>query len=69
MQNVSNSQMCKCPHHKIVPMLIALIGVLFLLSALNIIGEKLTMIGWPVLVILIGLNKMMGGKCKCCAIK
>ena len=69
MQNTSNGQMCKCSHHKIVPILIALIGVLFLLFALKIIGENVTMIGWPISVIFIGLNKMMSGKCKCCVIK
>lgn len=69
MQNMSACEMCKCPHHKIIPILITLIGVLFLLSSLNIVGEKVAMIGWPILVILIGLNKMMSGKCKCCKMK
>ena len=72
MQNMSSCEMCKCPHHKIIPALITLIGVLFLLSALNVIGEDvttMTTIGWSIAVILIGLNKMMSRKCKCCSTK
>lgn len=58
--------MCKCPHHKMVPLCIALIGLVFLLQALGMIGVAFAEIAWPILLILIGLQKMSGGMCKCC---
>lgn len=57
---------CSCPHHKVVPLLIVLLGLLFLLEALNVVSVKITGIVWPILLILIGLQKMFAGLCKCC---
>lgn len=57
---------CKCPHHKMIPLLIVLFGLLFLLEALGWWGTRFVEVVWPILVILGGLQKMMGGKCKCC---
>ena len=54
---------CKCKHHVVVPVAIMLIGVTFLLQALNILVDAHTAaIVWPVLLIVIGCTKM----CKCC---
>jgi hypothetical protein len=61
--------MCKCPHHKAIPLFIVLIGVVFLLQALGMITAQFAGIAWPVLIILIGLQKMFAGMCKCCAPK
>lgn len=60
-------QMCKCPHHKMVPLAIALIGLVFLLRALGALSMHTADILWPILLIAIGLQKMMRGMCKCCA--
>ena len=60
------NNMCKCPHHKIVPILIILIGLTFLLGVLNILTSSFVDLAWPVLLILIGMQKLMAGKCKCC---
>ncbi len=60
---------CKCPHHLMVPLLIALIGVVLLLKALNVLSVGLADIIWPILLILIGLQKMMAKTCKCCCAK
>lgn len=57
---------CKCPHHKIVPLFIVLIGLVFLLEALHLVTVATTDIVWPFLLILIGLMKMFGGMCGCC---
>lgn len=59
--------MCKCPHHKFVPMLITLIGVAFLLQALDVLTASFVATAWPVLLILIGLQKMFAGMCSCCS--
>lgn len=57
---------CKCPHHKMVPGLIVLFGLVFLLGTFEVLTSYAVSIIWPILVILGGLMKMMEGKCKCC---
>ena len=57
--------MCHCPHHKIVPGLIILIGLSFLATGLGWLTYGANNIIWPILLILIGCNKMMAFKCKC----
>jgi hypothetical protein len=58
---------CKCPCHKMLGLLIALIGVTFLLGNFDIVGPKFVATVWPILVILIGLKKSCPkGMCKCC---
>ena len=56
---------CKC--HKVGPLLIVLIGVTFLLGALGYVSASMVAIVWPILLIILGLKKMCGGMCKCCA--
>lgn len=58
--------MCSCPHHKVTPLLIVLIGVAFLLQALNVLDAATVGMIWPIGLILIGLMKMSGGMCGCC---
>lgn len=58
--------MCKCSHHKIVPVLIVLIGLLFLLNAFGSLSAGMLAVLWPIALILIGLQKMFGAMCKCC---
>jgi len=57
---------CKCPHHKVVPVAIILVGLLFLLQALGYAAPDFVAVCWPILVIIIGLVKLMKGTCKCC---
>ncbi len=66
MQGMKN--VCSCPHHKVVPVLVVLFGLTFLLGALGILTSGFVMIAWPVLVIAGGLMKWMSksGMCKCC---
>ena len=59
--------MCKCPHHKIFPLCVTLIGLAFLLQALGLMAASTVAVAWPVLLIIIGLMKMSSGMCKCCA--
>jgi hypothetical protein len=47
--------------------LVALIGLTFLLGNLGVLSQKIVGIAWPVLLILLGLKNSVGrGKCKCC---
>ncbi len=57
---------CKCPHHKMIPILIIVLGVLFLLGNLGKVSDQVVNIGWPILVLVAGLTKLSAGKCKCC---
>ena len=59
-------KMCKCPHHKVMPLLIIIIGLAFLLEAFSVLSPEVVNIVWPLALILVGLNKLMAGKCKCC---
>jgi hypothetical protein len=52
-----------------VPLCVTLIGLAFLLNALNVIGDGFVSIAWPVLLTLIGLQKLSSGMCSCCGDK
>jgi len=70
MQNMGQGakNMCKCPHHNVVPVLVVLFGLTFLLQALGVVSWSFVMVAWPVLVIAAGLMKLgeRSGMCKCC---
>ena len=57
---------CSCPCHKMPGVFIVLIGLTFLLGALNVLSPRAVEITWPILLILLGLKKMCRGMCKCC---
>ena len=57
---------CCCPCHVMGGVFIILIGVAILLGALDVISGKTEWITIAILVILIGLKKMCGSRCKCC---
>ncbi len=58
---------CKCPHHKILPVLVVLFGLLFLGGNLGWWGWNVVNVGWPILVIIGGAMKLGKGMCKCCS--
>jgi hypothetical protein len=62
--NMGDKKVCNCPHHKIMPVIIILIGLTFLLGAFNVLSPMAVSIIWPILVIIIGLKKLK--RCKCC---
>ena len=55
---------CGCPHHKVFGIAVILLGLAFLLQALNVLAADTVAIVWPVLVIIVGFMKL--GMCKCC---
>ena len=59
---------CCCVCHKVVGILVALVGLTILLGTFDVLSARIVSIVWPILVILIGLKKSFGaGKCKCCS--
>ena len=70
MQNSTGStkNVCKCPHHKAFPILIILLGLVFLLQAINILTAGFVAWFWPLILILMGVVKLTekSGMCKCC---
>jgi hypothetical protein len=73
MENMQNAQgmpgskmVCKCPHHKVVPILVVLFGLTFLLGALHIFSAGVVAVLWPLILIVGGLFKMTSKSCKCC---
>jgi len=61
-----NTKKCACAHHQMVPIFIVFLGLIFLLRALGTLSYEVVSIIWPILIILVGLQKMFKGKCKCC---
>ena len=57
---------CGCPCHCMTGLLIALIGLTFLLGAFNVLSARVVEVTWPILVILIGVKSVCSAKCKCC---
>jgi len=57
---------CNCSHHKVVPLLVALFGLLFLLGNLGYVGANYVNIIWPVLALVGGLAKLFENNCRCC---
>ena len=66
MQQTAND-LCRCPHHKMGPLLIILLGVLWLLSALGVISLDIVAIVLPIVIIVIGLMVLFKGECTCCS--
>ncbi len=64
--SMEKGMMCKCPHHKVIPGMITLIGLAFLLQGMNLLKPEIVNIAWPILVIIGGLTKLNEGKCTCC---
>ena len=64
---MDNMNMCKCPHHKVMSVLVVLFGLTFLLGAWGTISSDAVNVICPILIIIAGLFKMTKGMCKCCS--
>jgi len=56
---------CRCPHHKVMPILVILFGLDFLLGTVGTLTWGFVNVSWPILVILAGCMKLV--KCGCWA--
>ena len=65
--NMGAMNVCKCPHHKTMPVLIVIFALLFLLHALGwFITDHILAVTWPIVVGLAGIFRMSERKCTCC---
>ncbi len=67
MNHMNNASHCKCSHHKVGAVLIVLFGLTFLLGAMGVVSGMFVSYAWPILLIVLGLTKLMGGSCGCYA--
>lgn len=65
-EKMKGGMMCKCPHHKVIPLLVLLFGLDFLFGALHWVSTGFVSVTWPILVVAVGVMKLMKGACKCC---
>lgn len=59
----SNGNVCKCGHHKVMPIALILIGIVVLCGDFGWLSPMTVNIIWPILLI-IGAGSKLG--CKCC---
>ncbi|MGC9605257.1 MAG: hypothetical protein ABSF56_00655 [Minisyncoccia bacterium] len=57
-------KVCKCPHHKVMPVAVVLIAVTVLLANFNVFSWYVADIIWPILLIVAVWPKLC--RCKCC---
>lgn len=61
-----DGEKCSCMHHNVAGYAVALIGLAFLLKMTGTLSAELVGWAWPILLIVAGGTKAMGGNCKCC---
>ena len=57
---------CGCIHHKVMPVLVVLFGLILLAWRLNWITVETATILIPILIIIVGIKKLVSKMCKCC---
>ncbi|MEK9175382.1 MAG: hypothetical protein AAB795_02190 [Patescibacteria group bacterium] len=60
---------CKCHHHKVAPLLLVVLGIVFLLGSIGQISLQVIATSFSIIVIFVGLVKFVGGMCKCYSAK
>ena len=66
--SMGEGKTCNCVHHKVVPWMIILIGIVVLLNAFSFmwLNSMMQMIIIGIALIVIGGTKLNGQNCKCC---
>ena len=67
MNHMNTAEPCRCGHHKVVPVLIILMGLVFLAGFYGIFSAGTVAVAWPIILIAIGAVKLGSGSCKCYA--
>ena len=66
MDESMQKNVCGCPHHRMIPLLVVLFAIVFLLGAFDVLTQRVVSISWPVIVGVAGLMKLGESRCKCC---
>jgi hypothetical protein len=66
MEMGETKKVCSCGHHKVLPIIVILLGLAFLLGALNVLTATVVNMIWPILLIIGGVVKMSESRCSCC---
>ncbi len=64
---MQNMKSCRCPHHSMTAIFLVLLALTIFLGNAGVIAEHTASMIWPVFLGLIGLQKVFGRRCKCCA--
>lgn len=64
---MQNMKSCRCPHHSLTAIFLVLLGLTLVLGNAGVIAEHTASIIWPVFLALIGLQMLVGRRCKCCS--
>ena len=62
-----SKKVCNCPHHKVVPIMIIIIGLVILVGAFSMLTFQWASILIGVALIVIGGTKLGSRSCKCCS--
>jgi hypothetical protein len=57
---------CRCPHHMTVPILIVAVGIILLLSSLDVLTGRGMSVSFALLVIVAGVLMAIKRSCRCC---
>lgn len=67
MNHMNTMGHCTCPHHKTGAIIIILLGLTFLLGTMGVLSGVAVSYAWPILVIIFGVTRLIGGSCRCYA--
>jgi hypothetical protein len=60
------AEKCACPCHMMPGILIALFGLTFVLKNLGVYSDNVNNWIWPIILLVGGLQHILGARCKCC---
>lgn len=63
---MENMKSCRCAHHSMTGVFVVLLALAFFLDNAGIIDGHTVSLIWPVLLGLLGLQKIFSRRCKCC---
>ena len=64
-EHTAHGMACKCPHHKVIPILVIILGLEFLFAELNVLTWAFVNVTWPILIIIAGVVKLNSSNCNC----
>ena len=63
---MEQQKVCNCPHHKVAPWMMIIVGLAFVVYALGTINFMTMGLIVGIGLFLVGFTKLTGHSCKCC---